>query len=59
MALVVNHPTAEQLARELAEAAGETIADAVMKALEERLRSVRRGTAWRNRARRRPPAHET
>jgi hypothetical protein len=53
MALVLNHPTVEKLAHELAEAAGETVTEAVMKALEDRLRRVRRGGAPRRR--RAPP----
>jgi antitoxin VapB len=42
MALNIKNPTAESLARELAEATGETITDAVIVALRERLDDVRR-----------------
>lgn len=41
VALVVNHAVVEQLARELAEATGEPVPEALMKALEDRLRRVR------------------
>ncbi len=37
MSLNINHPEAERLARELAERTGETITEAVIKALRERL----------------------
>jgi antitoxin VapB len=41
MALSIKHPEADRLARELADATGETITDAVINALRERLRRER------------------
>ena len=41
MALSIKDPEADRLARELAEAAGETLTEAVTKALRDRLRVVR------------------
>jgi len=38
MALSIKHPVADQLARELAETTGESLTDAVLNALKERLR---------------------
>ena len=37
MALIIKHPEAHRLARELAEAAGESVTEAVVNALRERL----------------------
>jgi antitoxin VapB len=41
MALSIKHPTADQLARELSALTGETITDAIINALEERLARYR------------------
>ena len=41
MALSIKDPEADRLARELAAAAGETLTEAVTKALRERLRAIR------------------
>lgn len=41
MPLSLEHPEAERLARELADATGETLTDAVLNALRERLRRER------------------
>ena len=41
MALSIKDPEADQLARELAAAAGETLTEAVTKALRDRLRVIR------------------
>ena len=40
MALSIKNPHAEHLARKLAEQTGETLTEAVLKALEERLRRI-------------------
>jgi antitoxin VapB len=40
MALSIKNPQAEHLARELAEQTGETLTEAVLKALQERLRRM-------------------
>ncbi len=45
MALSIKNPEADRLARELADLMGEGITEAVIKALEERLRRAR-GTAY-------------
>ena len=47
MALSIKHPEADRLARQLAEATGESLTDAIIQALRERLR--------REQARIRPP----
>jgi antitoxin VapB len=41
MALSIKHPEADRLARELAAATGETLTDAIINALRERLRRQR------------------
>lgn len=41
MALSIKNPEADRLARELAEATGETLTEAVIRALRERLRRLR------------------
>lgn len=41
MALSIKHPEADKLARDLAKATGETLTDAVLTALRERLGRVR------------------
>jgi antitoxin VapB len=41
MALSIKHPEADRLARELAAATGETLTDAIINALKERLRRQR------------------
>lgn len=41
MALSIKHPEADRLARELAEATGESLTEAVLNALRERLRRER------------------
>ena len=41
MALYIKHPEADRLARELAEATGETLTDAVIQSLRERLLRAR------------------
>ena len=38
MALSIKHPEADRLARELADATGETLTEAIIRALRERLR---------------------
>ena len=43
MALSIKHPEADRLARELADATGEGITEAVIKALRERLARQKRG----------------
>ena len=43
MALLVDHPEADQLARELARQTGEPLGEAVIKALRERLRREQAG----------------
>ena len=48
MALNIKHPEADRLARELASATGETLTDAVLHALRERLEREK-GTARRPR----------
>ncbi len=45
MALSIKHPRADQLARELAACTGESLTDAVIVALEERLRRQRMVTS--------------
>ena len=40
MALSIKHPEADRLARELAERTGESLTDAIINALRERLRRV-------------------
>ncbi len=45
MSLTIEHPEADRLARELAEKTGETITEAVIKALRERLLREEGGAA--------------
>ena len=48
MALSIKHPEADRLARELAEQTGETLTQAIIKALQERILRARRRTRARH-----------
>ena len=45
MALSIKHPEADRLARQLADATGESLTDAIIQALRERLRREQGRTA--------------